>query len=123
MFNGIEKDTIFFCGIFKDSIFASSNNQTLNDATKKVILILIVNSTNALKFTVMARNYETALAELNSSNAELAEIEAMTDEKACYIYNVDSKSEIVKIISEDIEALEREVEYLTPEIYEPEYDY
>ena len=39
------------------------------------------------------------------------------------IYNVDSKSEIVKIISEDIEALEREVEYLTPEIYEPEYDY
>lgn len=71
----------------------------------------------------MARNYETALAELNSSNAELVEIEAMTDEKACYIYNVDSKSEIVKIISEDIEALEREVEYLTPEIYEPEYDY
>lgn len=33
----------------------------------------------------MARNYETALAELNSSNAELAEIEAMTDEKTCYI--------------------------------------
>lgn len=123
MYNGIKKDTIFFCGIFKDSIFASSNNQTLNDPTKKVILILIVNSTNALKFTVMARNYETALAELNSSNAELAEIEAMTDEKACYIYNVDSKSEIVKIISEDIEALEREVEYLTPEVYEPEYDY
>lgn len=80
-------------------------------------------SINALKFTVMARNYETALAELNSSKAELAEIEAMTDEKACYIYNVDSKSEIVKSISEDIEALEKEVEYLTPEIYEPEYDY
>jgi hypothetical protein len=33
----------------------------------------------------MARNYETALAELNSSKGELAEIEAMTDEKACYI--------------------------------------
>lgn len=123
MYNGIKKDTIFFCGIFKDSIFASSNNQTLNDPTKKVILILIVNSTNALKFTAMARIYETALAELNSSKAELAEIEAMTDEKACYIYNVDSKSEIVKILSEDIEALKREVEYLTPEIYEPEYDY
>jgi len=45
------------------------------------------------------------------------------EEEACYIYNVDSKSEIVKIISEDIEALEREVEYLTPKIYEPEYDY
>jgi hypothetical protein len=29
----------------------------------------------------------------------------------------------VKSISEDIEALEKEVEYLTPEIYEPEYDY
>lgn len=71
----------------------------------------------------MARNYETALAELNSSNAELAEIKAMTDEKACYIYNVDSKSDIVKILSEDIESLEREVENLTPEIYEPEYDY
>ena len=81
------------------------------------------NNTNILKFTVMARNYETALAELNSSNAELAEIEAMTDEKTCYIYNVYSNSENVKIISEDIEALEREVEYLTPEIYEPEYDY
>lgn len=71
----------------------------------------------------MARFYETALAEYESSKIELAEIEAMTDEQACYIYNVDSKSEIVKIISEGIEALEREVEYLTPEIYEPEYDY
>ena len=95
----------------------------MNDPTKKVILIRLSNSMNALKFTVMARNYETALAELNSSNAELAEIEAMTDEKACYIYNVDSKSEIVKIISEDIEALKKEVEDLTPKIYEPEYDY
>lgn len=69
----------------------------------------------------MARNYETALAELNSSKAELAEIKAITDEKACYIYNVDSKSEIVKILSEEIESLEREVEYLTPEIYEYNY--
>lgn len=71
----------------------------------------------------MARNYETALAEYESSKAELAEIEVMTEEKACYIYNVDSKSDIVKILSEDIENLEREVENLTPEIYEPEYDY
>ena len=43
----------------------------------------------------MARNYETALAELDGLKAELAEIEAMTDEEACYKYNVDSKSDIV----------------------------
>ena len=49
MYNGIKKDTIFFYGIFKDSIFASSNNQTLNDTTKKVILNLIGNSMNILK--------------------------------------------------------------------------
>lgn len=71
----------------------------------------------------MARLYEIALAELESSKAELKEIEAMTDEQACYIYNVDSKSEIVKILSEDIESLEKEVEYLAHDIYEPEYDY
>lgn len=71
----------------------------------------------------MARFYETALAELERSKIELTEIEAMTEEKACYIYNVDSKSDIVKILSEDIESLEREVENLTPKIYEPEYDY
>lgn len=71
----------------------------------------------------MARNYETALAELESTRLELAIIEAMTEKEACYTYNVDNKAEIVKSVSEDIEALEREVEYLTPEIYEPEYDY
>lgn len=49
MFNIIQKDTILFDGIFLDSIFASSNNQTLNDTTKKVILNLIGNSMNALK--------------------------------------------------------------------------
>lgn len=71
----------------------------------------------------MTRLYETALADLENSKAELKEIEAMTDEQACYIYNVDSKSDIVKILSEDIESLEREVEDLTPKIYEPEYTY
>lgn len=69
----------------------------------------------------MARNYETASIELENARQELAAIETMTDEKACYIYNVDSKSEIVKILSEEIEALEREVEYLIPEIYEYNY--
>lgn len=70
----------------------------------------------------MARLYETALAELNEAQAELAEIEAMSDEQACYIYNVESKAEIVKILSEEIESLQTEVDYLTPEVYEPEYN-
>ena len=70
----------------------------------------------------MARSYETALAELENARVELEALNTISEEEACYIYNVDSKSEIVKIISEDI-ALKREVEYFTPEIYEPEYDY
>lgn len=69
----------------------------------------------------MARLYETALAELESSKAELEEIQAMTNEKACYIYNVDSKAEIETMLREEIEALEKEVEYLTPTVYEYEY--
>lgn len=71
----------------------------------------------------MARNFETALVELESSRNELRNIKAMTDEKVCYIYNVDSKSEIEKMISEDIASLEKEVEYLTPEVYEHEFNY
>lgn len=71
----------------------------------------------------MARSYETALAELDNARVELEALSKISDEEACYMYNVDSKAEIVKILSEDIEALEREVEYLTPEIYEPEFDY
>lgn len=69
----------------------------------------------------MARTYETALAELENAKVELEALGTISEEEACYIYNVDSKSDIVKILSEDIEALEIEVEYLTPEIYE--YDY
>lgn len=71
----------------------------------------------------MARIYEQVKEELTDTREELAAVEAMTDEQACYIYNVDSKSDIVKILSEDIESLEREVEDLTPEIYELEYTY
>lgn len=71
----------------------------------------------------MAQHYETALAELENTRLELAAIEAMTEKEACYIYNVDSKAEIVKTVNEDIEALKIEVKHLTPEIYEPEYDY
>lgn len=70
----------------------------------------------------MARLYETALEEFNEAQAEHAEIEAMSDEQACYLYNVESKAEIVKILSEEIESLQTEVDYLTPEVYEPEYN-
>lgn len=70
----------------------------------------------------MARLYEIALAELESSKAELKEIEAMSDEQACYIYNVDSKSEIIRTMNEEIESLQAEVDDLTPEVYEPEYN-
>lgn len=63
---------------------------------------------------VMARNYETALAGLNNAKQELAVIEAMTDEQVCYIYNVDSKADLLIEVSEDIEYLEKEVEYLAP---------
>lgn len=70
----------------------------------------------------MARLYETALAEFNEAQAELAEIEAMSEAEACYLYNVESKAEIVKILSEEIESLQTEVDYLTPEVYEPEYN-
>lgn len=71
----------------------------------------------------MARSYEIALAELENARVELEALNTISEEEACYIYNVDCKSEIVKILAGDIEILEREVEYLTPEIYEPEYDY
>ena len=57
----------------------------------------------------MARSYETALAELENKRGELEALSTISEEEVCYIYNVDSKSEIVKILSD-----EREVEYLTP---------
>lgn len=71
----------------------------------------------------MARNYETAVAELASARQELAAVKVVTDENACNIYNVDCKSEIIRMISEDIEYLKKEVEYLTNEVYEPEFNY
>ena len=58
----------------------------------------------------MARSYETALAELENKKGELEALSTISEEEACYIYNVDSKSEIVKILSDEIEVLE----YLTP---------
>lgn len=71
----------------------------------------------------MARFYETALAELDKMREEFSSLASMSEEKACYIYNVDSKDEIENMLREEIEALEKEVEYLTPTVYEPEYNY
>lgn len=71
----------------------------------------------------MTHLYETAVIELEDAKIELVEIEAMTDEQACYIYKVDSKAEIIRIMNEEIESLEREASYLAPMIYEPEYAY
>ena len=62
----------------------------------------------------MARSYETAVAELENKRGELEALSTISEEEVCYVYNVDSKSEIVKILSDEIETLEREVEYLTP---------
>lgn len=92
------------------------HHQTIDNAINGKVsnCSLIDNSMNILKFMVMTRSYEIALAELNSLKQELAAIEAMTDEKVCYIYNVDSKSDKVIEVSEEIEYLEKEVEYLVP---------
>lgn len=60
----------------------------------------------------MARLYETALAELHEAQAELAEIEAMNEEEACFIYNVDSKAEAENRLKEIIAMLETETNNL-----------
>ena len=49
----------------------------------------------------MARSYETALAELENKKGELEALSTIGEEEVCYIYNVDSKSEIVKILSNE----------------------
>ena len=51
---------------------------------------------------------------LENKRGELEALSTISEEEVCYVYNVDSKSEIVKILSDEIETLEREVEYLTP---------
>lgn len=62
----------------------------------------------------MEQLYESNKRELDEAREELAEIEAMTDEQACYIYNVDSKSEIIEIISQDIKSLEGRIKDQKP---------
>ena len=53
----------------------------------------------------MARSYETALAELENKRGELEALSTISEEEVCYVYNVDSKSVIVKILSDEIETL------------------
>lgn len=62
----------------------------------------------------MTRNYETALVELEALRAELETLNTISEEEACYIYNIDCKADKVIEVSEDIEYLEREVERLAP---------
>lgn len=71
----------------------------------------------------MTRDFETASAELEDLLNELAEVEALADEEAVSRYNVDSKAEILRIFSEEVASLRKEVDYLTPAVLEPEYDY
>lgn len=63
----------------------------------------------------MAQLYETALAELHEAQAELADIQAMSEEEACYIYNVGSKAEAESRLKEIIAMLETETKNLVPD--------
>lgn len=63
----------------------------------------------------MARTYETALAELNNVKVELEALSTISEAEACYIYNVDSKAEIIEAMNEDIAYYEAEVERLMPD--------
>lgn len=63
----------------------------------------------------MAHLYETALAELHEAQAELADIQAMNEVEACYIYNVDSKAEAESRLKEIIAMLETETKNLVPD--------
>lgn len=63
----------------------------------------------------MARTYETALVELNNVKVELEALSTISEAEACYIYNVDSKAEIIEAMNEDIAYYEAEVERLMPD--------
>lgn len=54
-----------------------------------------------------AQEYEDFLARQRESdlNAELAELEAMSEEDACALYNVDSKAEASIYIRENYESI------------------
>jgi len=45
---------------------------------------------------------ENEMYELRELIAELSEIEAMTEDKACSFYNVDEKAGIIRVMREEI---------------------
>lgn len=63
----------------------------------------------------MAQPYEIVLADLNEAQAELADIQAMTEAEACSIYNVDSKAEIENRLNEIIAILETDANNTAPD--------
>lgn len=63
----------------------------------------------------MAHLYETALAELHEARLELADIQLMSEEEACSIYNVDSKAEIENRLNEIIAILEADANNTAPD--------
>lgn len=63
----------------------------------------------------MAYLYETALSELHEARLELLDIQAMSEEEACSIYNVDSKAEIENRLNEIIAMLETDAMNLAPD--------
>lgn len=63
----------------------------------------------------MAQLYETALSELHEARLELADIQAMSEEEACSIYNVDSKAEIENRLNEIIAMLETDTNNAAPD--------
>lgn len=65
----------------------------------------------------MARSYEIALAELEALRAELETLNTISEEEACYIYNVDCRADKVIEVSEDIEYFTKEVERLAPDTF------
>lgn len=60
------------------------------------------------------RDYETVSIELEDSKKELEEVEQMSEEEACFTYNVNSKEEIIVMINEDINILVKELRDIAP---------
>lgn len=63
----------------------------------------------------MAQPYEIVLADLNEARAELLDIQAMSEEEACSIYNVDSKAEAENRLNEIIAMLETDTNNAAPD--------
>lgn len=57
----------------------------------------------------------TELAELAEAQAELADLQAMSEEEACKVYNVDSKAEAENRLNEIIAMLETDTKNLAPD--------